>query len=168
MNSFMILIKLFKTLRLAFLSHSFPILVLFAFISFPVQAESSDLSIKDAWSRASIGTTRPGAAYLTIHNSGKLAATLTSVQTDIAQRSVIHRSTINASGVSSMAPAGEIRIDAGKELSLEPGGLHIMLMRLRRPLIEGNRYWLTLHFLDGSRISVEVPVLGIAARGPRH
>ena len=42
-----------------------------------------------------------------------------------------------------------------------------MLMRLQRPMIEGERYKLTLVFSDGGAVVVEVPILGLAARGPK-
>jgi copper(I)-binding protein len=78
----------------------------------------------------------------------------------------IHQTSTNADGVSSMAPAGEIEIAPGESVSLEPGGLHAMLMRLQRPMAKGESFSLTLDFSDGGEIVVEVPILGIAARGP--
>ncbi len=46
----------------------------------PVLADSEDVVIKDAWARASIGVNRPGAAYMTIHNAGDEAVTLTGIR----------------------------------------------------------------------------------------
>ena len=51
-------------------------------------------------------------------------------------------------------------------VALEPGGLHAMLMRLKEPMTEGDTFPLTLLFDDGGEVTVEVPILGIAARGP--
>ena len=62
--------------------------------------------------------------------------------------------------------SGEIEIAPGESVSLEPGGLHAMLMRLQRPMAKGESFSLTLDFSDGGEIVVEVPILGIAARGP--
>ncbi|MGB2202351.1 MAG: copper chaperone PCu(A)C [Pseudooceanicola atlanticus] len=50
----------------------------------------------------------------------------------------------------------------------EPGGLHIMLMGLQEPLVEGDSIQLDLLFDDGGRMPVNVRVRGIAARGPRN
>lgn len=41
-----------------------------------------------------------------------------------------------------------------------------MLMKLKRPMKEGERFTLTLIFSDGGAVAVEVPILGVAARGP--
>ena len=125
-----------------------------------------DIVVEGAWSRASIGTSRPGAAYMTIRNTGDEAVTLTKIHTDIAMMPEIHRTSTNEQGVSSMAPTGEIEIGPGETVALEPGGLHAMLMRLLRPMAEGDRFLLTLVFSDGGEVMVDVPILGFAARGP--
>ncbi|EPX84080.1 copper chaperone PCu(A)C [Salipiger mucosus] len=133
----------------------------------PLFAGSDDITVENAWSRASIGTSRPGAAYMTIHNTGEDAASLTGLSTDLAAMAEIHRSTTNEENVTSMAPAGTIDIPAGETVALEPGGLHAMLMQLQRPMIEGESFSLTLEFSDGEEIELEVPIRGIAARGPQ-
>ncbi|WP_291733631.1 copper chaperone PCu(A)C [Leisingera sp. F5] len=129
-------------------------------------AGSGQVSVENAWSRASIGTSRPGAAYMEIVNEGDEPVTLTGIKTDIAMMPEIHRSSTNEQGVSSMAPAGDVSIAAGETVALEPGGLHAMLMKLQRPMKEGETFPLSLVFSDGGWVTVNVPVLGIAARGP--
>ena len=42
-----------------------------------------------------------------------------------------------------------------------------MLMNLQQPLVEGDSFSLVLVFEDGE-VSIDVPVLGIAARGPEE
>ncbi|MEQ9175989.1 MAG: copper chaperone PCu(A)C [Alphaproteobacteria bacterium] len=135
-------------------------------ISAPALAGSDDVVVEAAWARASIGTSRPGAAYLTIRNTGDEAVTLTGIRSDIAMMSEIHQSSINEQGVSSMSPAGTIEIAPGSTVALEPGGLHAMFMGLQQPMAEGESFSLTLVFTDGGEVTVEVPILGIAARGP--
>lgn len=130
------------------------------------QAGSEDVVVKDAWSRASIGTSRPGVVYMEIRNMGGESTTLTGLSTSLAKRPEIHRTSINDKGMSSMEPAGEITIGAGETVALEPGGLHAMLMGLQAPMSKGDSFPLTLLFADGGKVEVEVPVLGVAARGP--
>ena len=132
----------------------------------PTFAGSESVVVEDAWSRASVGVNRPGAAYMTIHNTGDEAVMLVGIRTDLAMMPDIHQTSTNAEGVSSMAPAGEIEIAPGDSVSLEPSGLHAMLMRLQRPMVEGESFFVNLDFSDGGEIAVEVPILGIAARGP--
>ena len=66
-----------------------------------------------------------------------------------------------------MAYVGDLSIAPGREVELKPGGLHIMLMGLKEPMLEGSRIKLELIFDDGGRIPVAVSVRGIAATGPR-
>ncbi len=139
-----------------------------AILSAPVLAGGGDVVVEDAWSRASIGTNRPGVAYMTIRNTGNEAVTLTSIRTGLAMMPEIHQTSTNAEGVSSMAPAGELEIAPGGSVALEPGGLHAMLMRLQRPMTEGESFALTLIFADGTEKTVNVPIFGIAARGPEN
>lgn len=132
----------------------------------PALAGSEDIVVEDAWSRASIGVSRPGAAYMTIRNDGSEAVTLVGIRTDLAMMPEVHETSTNDEGVSSMSPAGDIEIGAGGSVSLKPGGLHAMLMRLQRPMTKGDSFSLILDFSDGSAVTVNVPILGIAARGP--
>ena len=128
-------------------------------------AEEPTVIVEDAWSRASIGMNRPGAAYMTIRNLGAETETLVGIRTDLAMTPEIHLSATNEQGVSTMTPMGDIEIAPDEAVALEPGGLHVMLMRLSRPMIEGETFALTLVFADGDEATVEVPILGIAARG---
>ncbi len=147
---------------------SFRFTVLAGLMAFPMAAGAgSDGIVVDApWSRASIGTSRPGVAYMALTNTGDSAATLTGLKAEISGMPELHRSGTNADGVSTMEPAGDITIPPGETVSLEPGGLHAMLMRLTAPLEEGQTFPLTLVFEDGAEIEVEVPILAPTARGP--
>jgi len=142
-------------------------IVIFAGFSAPSQADSQEILVDDVWARASIGMSRPGAVYLTIRNTGGKVVTLVGIETQIADRAEVHRTATDANGVSSMAYVGDLSIAPGREVELKPGGLHIMLMGLKEPMLEGSRVKLELIFDDGGRIPVAVSVRGIAATGPR-
>ena len=148
-----------------------PIAAIFAlslFVGMPMAsvAGSEDIVVEDAWARASIGTNRPGAAYMTLRNTGIDPVTLLGLETPIALMPDIHETKTDANGVSSMAPAGEITIPPGESVALEPGGLHAMLMQLQTKMVKGETFPLTLTFSDGGMVTVDVPILSIAARGP--
>lgn len=132
----------------------------------PVLAGGEDVAVEGAWSRASIGTSRPGVAYMTLRNEGTEPVVVTGLRTDLAGMPMIHTTSTDAQGVTRMSHMEEVEIAAGEAVSLEPGGLHVMLMDLQRPMVEGESYTLSLDFADGAEVSVDVPILGIAARGP--
>jgi len=142
------------------------VLMLRFMLATSAMAGSADVVVENAWARASIGTFRPGAAYMEVHNRGDEPVTLTGLRTDLAMLPEVHRTATDEQGVSSMSPAGQIVIAPGETVAFEPGGLHAMLMQLQRPMEEGETFPLTLTFSDGGETTVEVPILGIAARGP--
>ena len=142
------------------------VLMLRFMLATSAMAGSADVVVENAWARASIGTSRPGAAYMEVHNAGDEPVTLTGLRTDLAMLPEVHRTATDEQGVSSMSPAGQIVIAPGETVAFEPGGLHAMLMQLQRPMEEGETFPLTLTFSDGGETTVEVPILGIAARGP--
>ena len=141
-------------------------------IGFPITSfaeQSSDeplIVIEKPWARASIGTSRPGGAYLIVRNEGSEAISLVGLHTEIAGMPSIHETRTNLDGISSMAPADDILIPAGGMIALEPGGYHVMLMKLKAPLVKGETFMMTLLFSDGTEIETNVPVLGIGSRGP--
>lgn len=123
------------------------------------------LVIAKPWARASIGTSRPAAAYLTIRNDGKESDTLLAVRTPLSGKAEVHTMT-NDNGVMRMGPAGPVEIPAGGEVSLAPGGLHIMMMKLQAPLIKGESIEITLEFQRTGEITVPAPIYGPGATRP--
>jgi hypothetical protein len=57
-----------------------------------------------------------------------------------------------------MRPVGKLALPAGGTLTMTPGGLHIMLIHLKRALHSGDRVPLTLTFASGGTLRFEVPV----------
>lgn len=133
--------------------------------SAPVQA--GDLSISAAWARATVPGVDVAAAYLSIANHGRRSDVLVGVETPAAGKAEVHEST-QKQGVSRMNPAGEIAIPAGKSVKIEPGGLHIMLSALPRPLAAGTQIPLTLQFRHAGKVTVQVPVIPLSATAPSN
>ena len=150
----------------------FRVLCVTLLVGFPIASlaqQSSDeplIVIEKPWARASIGTSRPGAAYLIVRNESSEAISLVGLRTDIAGMPSIHETRTNSDGISSMASADDILIPAGGMIALEPGGYHAMLMKLNAPLVKGETFMMTLLFSDGTEVETNVPVLGIGSRGP--
>jgi periplasmic copper chaperone A len=125
-----------------------------------------NLVIEQPWSRASIGTSRPAAAYLTIRNKGKESDTLLAVRTPLSSKAEVHTTT-KKGGVMSMGPAGPVHIPAGGKISLAPGGMHIMMMKLKAPLNKGGTVKITLTFKNAGKVTVTAPVFGPGATRPK-
>ena len=57
-----------------------------------------------------------------------------------------------------MERVDSVEIKAGEAVRLEPMGLHIMLIGLKRPLKKGSEVPITLTFRDGSTVTVTARV----------
>jgi len=61
-------------------------------------------------------------------------------------------------GMMQMRQVSSIPVPAGTTVTLEPGGLHIMLIDLAAPLTAGQTFDMTLEFASGERLVVPVTV----------
>jgi copper(I)-binding protein len=101
------------------------------------------------------------AAYMTITNSGTADDALIAASTEVAERVELHQSIVE-DGMATMRLVSAITVPAGGKAVLQRGGYHLMLIN-PKPLTEGDRYLLTLHFDQSGELNVEVPVLGLDA-----
>ena len=101
------------------------------------------------------------AAYVTL-DGGATADTLLRARTDAAGRVEIHRTEEGPDGLSTMTPVeGGLAVPAGETVTMEPGGLHVMLLDLRRDLADGDSLTLDLEFSSGATRAVRAPIRGI-------
>jgi copper(I)-binding protein len=123
------------------------------------------LSIGHPWARASAGPARNGAAFLVIENTGA-ADRLIAVSGEVSERAELHHHMM-AGDVMKMRRVEAVEVPANGTAALQPGGLHIMLIGLKQPLQEGERFPLTLTFEAAGEVTVEVAVEGVAGMGPQ-
>jgi periplasmic copper chaperone A len=101
------------------------------------------------------------AVYFTIADTGSQADTLISAaSTPAAQTSLMRESTTN--GAESMtALAGGLPIPAHGQITLAPGGYHLMLTDPATPLKQGGTVTLALRFEHAGTVTLEVPVTSL-------
>lgn len=104
-------------------------------------AGAQPVAVKDAWVRAPAPGQKVAGAYMVL--TGRIKAALVSVASPVAARGELH-STVLEGGVMKMRPVARVELAAGQAVRLEPGGLHVMLIELKRPLKAGERVPLTL------------------------
>lgn len=104
-------------------------------------ARAQPVTVKDAWVRAPAPGQKVAAAYMELE--GRTHSVLTGVASAAAARAELH-STSMEEGVMRMRPVARLALPAGSTVKLAPGGLHIMLVDLRRPLRPGDKVPLTL------------------------
>lgn len=107
------------------------------------------LEISDAWVKAT--DEKMSAAFASIENDTDSDITIVSVSSPVSDDVQLHETVTHADHSSAMqeVKAG-FTIKADHELELEPGGNHIMLMNLTKPLLPGEDVTFTLTFKDGT------------------
>jgi periplasmic copper chaperone A len=126
-------------------------------------AQGDDVKITDAWARATPGGAQTAAAYVTVESTA--GDRLTGASTPAAQKADIHEMTMDGN-VMKMRPVEGIDLPAGKPVTLKPGGYHIMLTGLAKPLQKGETFPLTLNFAKAGARQVTVSVEKVGAMGP--
>lgn len=112
------------------------------------------------WARATVPGAKAGAAYGRIVNHGTGAITLDALVSDAAGMIEVHE-TVMDEGMMRMRSRMPLEIGPGQSVTLEPGGLHVMLMKLTGPLTANDHFELLLRFRDGIEVATEVEVGGI-------
>src|SRR5690606_17950203 len=94
----------------------------------------ADVTISDAWARASRPGQKVGAAYMTLQSPE--ATTLVQEERPAAGTVEIHSMTMN-DGVMKMRMLEDLPLKANEAVELAPGGFHLMLFDLAKPLQAG-------------------------------
>jgi hypothetical protein len=92
-----------------------------------------------------------------LQNNGSTADRLVGAESDVAEAVELHISEMKGE-VMTMRPIEYVEVPANGQAELKPGGMHIMLIGLKRDLKAGEKVALTLVFENGGRIDVEAEV----------
>lgn len=121
---------------------------------------AADIQIDHPWARPTVTTRQPAAVFFTLNNQGGGADRLIEAKVDagIAGGAELH-TTLNEDGVMRMRRLADgLDVPAGEIVQVQPGGHHVMLFNLVKPLEEGFRFPLTLVFETAGEVQVEVAV----------
>lgn len=126
----------------------------------------AELAVEQPWARATAPSAANGAVFAVLSNPGSSELRITAASSTVAQQVELHGHRPTERGVE-MYRLDAMVVPAGGQTELKPGGMHIMLMGLKAPLVEGTTIELQLTVEgESAPINVAVPVLGIAAMGP--
>lgn len=101
-----------------------------------------------------------GAVYMDLTATDDNRLIGASVDSSIAGKVEVHETVMkdDGSGEMMMQEVGTIDLAAGETVSLQPGGLHIMLLQLAEELEIGQVFDLTLQFAESDDMVVEIEV----------
>jgi len=130
-------------------------------------ASSEPVSISGPWARVTAPEAKTSAAYMTITSKDGDVLTKASVPASIAGMAQIHETTTSDTsmdeagdddamgGMKSMKEVAKIDIPAGGSVQLKPGGYHVMLMELAKPITAGETVPVTLTFERAGEVTVD-------------
>jgi copper(I)-binding protein len=151
------------------------------------QAMQAEVKVGDPWARSSPANAKNGAIYLTLTANEDDKLLKASVDESIAKMTQVHETVMAdssmsddtmakepmssdtmakeqmtgdtaMSGAMTMKEVESIELPKGETVELKPGGYHIMLMELVKPLEVGQKIKVTLTFENAEAITVEAEV----------
>jgi copper(I)-binding protein len=133
------------------------------------QAVHAQVTVSQAWAKATVPGQKVGAAYMELKSAE--SAALVSAASPAAGMTEVHEMKME-SGVMKMRAVERIELPAGKTVKLEPGGYHVMLMGLRKPLKAGDTVPITLTIETSGKkrhsVQVQAPVRDSGPSSPPH
>jgi len=111
-------------------------------------AWAANISVSDAWARATMPGQPVSGAYMQIRSDAD--ARLVSASSPAVPRVEMHEMKMDGD-VMRMREVKAIDLPKGKTVSLEPGGFHIMLMNLPKPIAAGDVIPLILTVESGGK-----------------
>ncbi len=119
--------------------------------------QPSALEITDAYARAVPPGQPNSAVFLTLTNGSAAPRALVAAESPAAETVELHTH-LHEDGMMRMRRVERIEVPAEGSVSLQPGGLHLMLIGLKGDLAPGDQVDLTLSFDDGTQVQVLAPV----------
>ncbi len=130
----------------------------------PAGSSGPAIVVSDVWARPAAmagdghgGMGMTSAVYFVVRNRGSEADRLVGAATEVAGRVELHETRREGDTVR-MVPVGAVEVPAGGEVQFRPGGLHVMLMELKRDLKAGDSFELRLRFERAGEVVLSVPV----------
>lgn len=114
----------------------------------------AQVTVTEAWARSTVSAQKVTGAFMNLQSSQ--GATLVGADSPAAGRVEIHEMSMQGD-MARMRAIDRLELPAGKPVKLAPGGYHLMLFDLKRPLNGGDIVPITLRFEGGGPTqSVEV------------
>ncbi|MGH8198074.1 MAG: copper chaperone PCu(A)C [Steroidobacteraceae bacterium] len=120
-------------------------------------AIGGELTVTNAWSRTTPPGIPMGVVYLKIHNDTAKSDRLLKLKASVGSSAEVHRTEL-IEGVARMREVSVLHVGVGERVEFAPGGMHVMLMGLKKPLVEGQKFDLELLFEVAGPRQVKVTV----------
>lgn len=124
----------------------------------PADVVAGDLSLTQAFARATLPNAPVAGGFVVITNNGAVDDRLIAVTSAISTDTQIHEMSMENDVMKMRELPTGLVIAAGDTVNLVPGGLHVMFMDLTGPLVEGETIAVRLTFEVAGDVDVQMPV----------
>jgi len=121
------------------------------------------LVINHPWSRATPKGASVAGGYMKITNTGTTPDRLLGGSADVAKRFEVHEMSMDGGVMRMRELKNGVEIPPGATVELKPGGFHIMMMNLSKPLAKDERVKGTLTFERAGKVDIEFAVEAIGS-----
>lgn len=123
-----------------------------ALLALPAAAQ---VTVSEAWVRGTVAAQKSTGAFMKLKSAED--AKLVSAASPAAKIVEVHEMSMK-DNVMQMRAVDSVALPAGKTVELRPGGYHVMLVDLAKPLGKGDSVPITLTFVgkDGRKVTQEV------------
>ncbi|MGH7741814.1 MAG: copper chaperone PCu(A)C [Candidatus Eiseniibacteriota bacterium] len=121
-------------------------------------ANSPEPGIRDAWARSTPAGAKYGAIYATFESAAGDRLLGASVPHSLAGATQIHETVTSNDGQMMMRQVAGVDLPTGQVVEFKPGGFHIMLMNLKKPMKSGEHVNVTLTFKHAGQRTVVATV----------
>ena len=140
-----------------------PLLLSFLLLGACAKPAEPAIHVSDAWARATATGQSSAAVYATIANDGAASDRLLAASSEVAAHAMLHEGSIE-NGIARMRMVDRIELAPGQRMELKPGGTHVMLTGMTKPLNAGERFDLRLRFEKAGEKTVPVNVVAAGER----
>lgn len=128
----------------------------------PAAAAAAPLAVEDGYVREMPPGQTVSAAFMVLHNITAKPIAIVAATSDASDQAEVHNHRHTADGMR-MEKVIRLEIPAQGRQALQPGGYHLMLIGLKRPLKAGDTVGITLLDEMGKSYSAKLPVTKIDA-----
>ncbi|TNF07224.1 MAG: copper chaperone PCu(A)C [Gammaproteobacteria bacterium] len=135
---------------------------LLALLALPVV--SGEFVVRDAYIRGLPPGQTVTAAFMTLDNGLDKDCQLVGASSPLAGSAEVHAHSHHG-GTMSMRPVPSLLIPSGEQVSLSPGGYHLMLFGIQNTLEDDNEYSIRLLFKGCPEVEIKAPVRSVLSEG---
>ena len=138
-----------------------PTLIAAILFTSAAMAQVPSIRADQPWARATSPQQKVGSGYVTL--TSPIDDRLISASSPVSARTVVHGMTMDNTVMRMRAHADGLVLPAGQAVALKPGGLHLMLMDLKQPLVAGQKIPVELTFEHAPPMTITLTVAPVGA-----